>query len=195
MLPIDELFGEIAALTGRQPVQLVSKDQFHSPTRPTVLSRVGADTSPAPRINNVPTPQRLPAQVAITSLPPTVEPFPATRSTFRTGSTSIRARLPKLTNISKPKRRRSRTRAPSSLEHLTERLRWFALSESSLLWSILAILFPGVYKTASKDKDGFRSSLRLLRLAERSAYVLFYFCLVEIAVLSECPTETFFVVD
>ena len=104
-----------------------------------------------------------------------------------------------------PGRRRNRTQGPPKLEQRRwklERLRrileqpsWLEISKQSLLWPILAVLFPDVYKTIFKDKDSLRSGLRLLRLAERSAYVLFFFCLVEIDVLGEFSIETIFAVD
>lgn len=185
MLPIDDVFTEIASATGRHPVRLVSKGDIQTFTQQEGPSQASASSSllpPRGGSNNVIIPQRLPARLSGVPRTQFTQTSPTSGSNLRAEPISIRTRLPKLPNVLKPNQRRSRIKEPPR----PGRLDSLPVSEQSLLWPTLTILFPSVYTTNFGDKIGFR----FLRLAQRSTQGLYVIFLAELVVLGNSNTDT-----
>src|SRR2546421_468982 len=107
MLPIDDLFTEIASATGRHPVRLVSKGHIQTFTQQEGPSQASASSSllpPRGGSNNVIIPQRLPERLSDVPRTQFTQTSPS-GSNLRAEPISIRTRLPKLPNILKPNQR------------------------------------------------------------------------------------------
>jgi hypothetical protein len=188
MLPIDGVFADIASVTGKKVVHLVSKGDVLDLT-PEIFTPPVVSASPPP-IGEGPSqaitssPQSLqqenPHKTAFLPVPPTVTPNVRIGPRFNFLKSIPTLRIPH-TDTYNPVRRRRSPVSPRPSSYLDS-----PLSQESLFWSALAIWFPGLRRTTITDE----TRVRLFRLAYRSAFGLYLSLFAEISILGKSSKST-----